>query len=64
MASVGHVIEEERDAMVGVEFLTSSRQEWSSSFLNGHITWHLALHYLGRCGHPSDGEVGALGRFW
>ena len=42
------MIEEERDALAGVEFLTSSRQEWSNTLLNGHITWHLTLHYLGR----------------
>ena len=43
----GHVIEEERETVSGVEFLTSSRENWKGSFLNGHITWHLALYYLG-----------------
>eukprot|EP00731_Ephydatia_muelleri_P026042 Em0018g142a len=44
--TLSHVVEEDRDAMAGVDFLTSTRQQWSSSILNGHITWHLALHYL------------------
>jgi len=41
-----HIIEEERDAEVGVEFLTSTREDWSSSSYGTHLTWHLTLHYL------------------
>ena len=40
-------MEEERDASKGVEFLTSSRQQWATSNLGNHISWHLCLHYLG-----------------
>eukprot|EP00731_Ephydatia_muelleri_P026041 Em0018g141a len=44
--TLSHVIEEERETVSGVEFLTSSRENWKGSYLNGHITWHLALYYL------------------
>ena len=47
VCSIGHVVEEERDALKGVEFLTSSRQQWATSNLGNHISWHLCLHYLG-----------------
>ena len=40
-------MEEERDASKEVEFLTSSRQQWATSNLGSHISWHLSLHYLG-----------------
>ena len=44
---LGHVIEEEQDVRIGVELLTSTRPKWSCSPLDGHISWHLALYYLG-----------------
>ena len=43
----GHVIEEEQDVRIGVELLTSTRPKWICSPLGGHISWHLALYYLG-----------------
>ena len=46
--STGHVIEEEKDAESGVEFLTSSRENWKDSLYGGHLTWHLALYHLGK----------------
>ena len=51
------MVEEDRDAMAGVDFLTSTRQQWSSSILNGHITWHLALHYLGKMSNKQYREI-------
>ena len=41
------MIEEEKDAESGVEFLTSSRENWKDSLYGGHLTWHLALYHLG-----------------
>ena len=67
--SIGHVVEEERDASKGVEFLTSSRQQWATSNLGNHISWHLCLHYLGekrkemgRKGAERGGESGRVVR--
>eukprot|EP00731_Ephydatia_muelleri_P026020 Em0018g120a len=44
--ALSHVIEEEKDAESGVEFLTSSRENWKDSLYGGHLTWHLALYHL------------------
>ena len=44
---LAHIMEEERDAEDGVQFLTSTRDDWSHSMYNTHLTWHLALHYFG-----------------
>ena len=44
---VGHVIEEDQEVQIGVELLTSTRPKWVTSPLGGHISWHLALYYLG-----------------
>lgn len=45
-----HVIEETSDVSMGVELLTSTRDDWSGS-LQGHISWHLTLFYLGKSLH-------------
>ena len=43
-----HVIEEARDVQSGVEFLTTTRDDWKESISGCHITWHLTLYYLGK----------------
>ena len=48
---LAHVVEEEREAAEGVEFLTSCRHHWSDTTRVNHITWHLCLHYLGVSSH-------------
>ena len=48
MLLTGHVVEEARDASMGVEFITSRRQQWVGSNLGNHISWHLCLNYLGK----------------
>ena len=47
--TICHVVEESRDAEEGVELLERTRKDWESSILGNHISWHLALHYLGQC---------------
>ena len=47
--AICHVVEESRDAEEGVELLERTRKDWESSILGNHISWHLALHYLGQC---------------
>lgn len=42
-----HVMEEERDAGAGVEFLTETRDDWKTSVFGGHLVWHLTLYYVG-----------------
>lgn len=44
---IAHVLEETADPAKGVEFLTSTRNDWTGPF-QCHITWHLTLYYLGR----------------
>ena len=41
------MIEEDQEVQIGVELLTSTRPKWVTSPLGGHISWHLALYYLG-----------------
>ena len=53
----GHVIEEARPAEDGVQFLTSTRQDWAGCLLGGHISWHLTLYHLGKEG-TSGRELG------
>ena len=45
---LAHVIEEIDEAKKGVEFLTSTREEWRGISFEGHLIWHLALYYLGK----------------
>ena len=45
---VAHVFEEVHEAEKGVEFLTTTREDWRGSVYEVHITWHLALYYLGK----------------
>jgi len=45
---LAHVIEEEREAETGVEFLTSCRSVWQNSTMSHHISWHFMLFYLGK----------------
>ena len=47
-----HVIEEERDAGAGVEFLTETRDDWKTSVFGGHLVWHLTLYYVGELCSP------------
>ena len=47
--AICHVVEESRDAEEGVELLERTQKDWESSILGNHISWHLALHYLGQC---------------
>ena len=42
-----HVIEEAREIESGVEFMTSTREDWRGTAFEGHLTWHLTLFYLG-----------------
>ena len=42
------MIEETEEARKGVEFLTSTRDEWRGIPFEGHLVWHLALYYLGK----------------
>ena len=44
---LAHVIEEVYEAEKGVEFMTSTRENWGSTVLSGHLTWHLTLYYFG-----------------
>ena len=46
-------MEEERGAEIGIEFLTSHRNDWKDSILSRHIAWHLMLYYLGKLFHMS-----------
>ena len=46
--TTAHVFEEVHDANSGVQFLTSTREDWSGSSYEVHITWHLALYHLGK----------------
>ena len=46
-AFTAHVIEEAREAKNGVEFLTTTRDDWKDSVFGCHITWHLTLYYFG-----------------
>ena len=48
--SLAHVFEEVHESENGVEFLTSTRENWRGSSYEVHITWHLALYYLGEEG--------------
>ena len=48
-----HVIEEAREARNGVEFLTTTRDDWKDSMFGCHITWHLTLYYFGEPVRPS-----------
>lgn len=43
--------------MDGVEFLTSTRQDWAGCLLGGHINWHLTLYHLGKEGGVAGKEV-------
>ena len=54
-----HVIEEAREAKSGVEFLTTTRDDWKGSVFGCHITWHLTLYYFGKsdCVHVFFGSV-------
>ena len=45
---VAHVFEEVHEAERGVEFMTTTREDWRGSSYEVHITWHLALYYLGK----------------
>ena len=44
---VAHVFEEVHEAERGVEFMTTTREDWKGSSYEVHIAWHLALYYLG-----------------
>ena len=46
--TICHVVEESRDAEEGVELLERTREDWENSGLANHISWHVALSYLGR----------------
>ena len=62
---LAHVMEEEKKACEGVEFLTTSRDCWKSSVYEGHLTWHLSLYYLGKAAWNMTmvgGEGGGGGR--
>ena len=43
-----HVIEEAHEAKNGIEFLTTTRDDWKGSVFGCHITWHLTLYYFGK----------------
>lgn len=45
---LAHVIEETSEAKNGVEFLTTTREDWTGISFEGHIIWHLTLYYLGK----------------
>jgi hypothetical protein len=45
---LAHVIEEIYEAERGVEFMTSTRDDWGSTIFAGHLTWHLTLYYYGK----------------
>ena len=46
--AAGHVIEEAREPSSGIQILTGLRNDWKVTTLANHITWHLALLYLGQ----------------
>ena len=45
---LAHVIEEIYEAERGVEFMTSTREDWGNTIFAGHLTWHLTLYYYGK----------------
>ena len=52
--TICHVVEESRDAEEGVELLERTRKDWENAGLANHISWHLALSYLGRLQTPAQ----------
>ena len=45
--ALAHVFQEDKYARDGIDFMTSTRNNWEKSALSCHINWHLCLYYLG-----------------
>ncbi|XP_065900373.1 tetratricopeptide repeat protein 38-like isoform X2 [Dysidea avara] len=44
--ALSHVFQEDKDAKEGIEFMTSTRNDWEKSAISCHINWHLCLYYI------------------